>query len=260
MLRRLVPSARWALLLVMFLGMAAVFVRLGFWQLDRLDQRREFNADLARAQGASPQPVEQVAPAGVDSADAAYRHVSARGRYLAGDEVVLYGRALDGEPGHHLLTPLQLDDGRVLVVDRGWVPHALDSPPVREAAPPQGEVALTGILFPPEASSDEPAGDRLTRIDVSAIGRAVGRPSVPVYLRLQSQEPPASGELPRTVPLPEPTQGSHLSYAIQWFAFAALTPVGYVALVRRASPSRASPRGAQPRVRERASQELPGPM
>jgi surfeit locus 1 family protein len=254
MLRRLVPSARWALLLVLFLGLAAAFVRLGFWQLDRLEQRREFNADLARAQGEPPRPVEEVAPARADGVDVAYRHVSARGRYLAGDEVVLYGRALDGEPGHHLLTPLQLEDGRVLVVDRGWVPHALDTPPVGEAAPPVGDVTLTGVLFPPEASGGDAAGERLTRVDVSSVGRAVGRDTIPAYLRLQSQEPPSSGELPRPVPLPEPTEGPHLSYAIQWFAFAALAPVGYVALVRRASPRR-----AQRRVRERASQELPGP-
>jgi surfeit locus 1 family protein len=254
-IRRLVPSARWAVLLVVVLGLAALFVRLGFWQLDRLEQRREFNAALERGQREPARPVAEVAPAGVGMAEVAYRRVTGTGTYLVEDEVVLYGRALLGEPGHHVLTPLLLDDGRALVVDRGWVPHELDTPPVGRAAPPAGEVTVTGVLFPPEEASAAPADDRLTRVDVQAIGLALDRPVVPAYLRPQSQEPPSTRPLPRPVPFPEPSDGPHLSYAIQWFAFAALVPVGYVALVRRES----SPQ-PQPRVRERAGQELPGPM
>jgi surfeit locus 1 family protein len=234
-IRRLVPSARWAVLLVVVLGLATLFVRLGFWQLERLEQRRQFNAAVERGQGEPPGPVAEVAPSGAGTEEIEYRRITATGRYLIEDEVVLYGRALQGEPGHHVLTPLLLGDGRVLVVDRGWVPHELDTPPVAEAQPPADEVKVVGVLFPPEESSGGTADDRLNRVDVEAIGRALDRPVVPAYLRLQSQTPPPVRPLPRQVPFPEPIEGPHLSYAIQWFLFAAIAVVGYVVLVRRSS-------------------------
>jgi surfeit locus 1 family protein len=70
------------------------------------------------------------------------------------------------------------------------------------------------------------------RVDVGAIARDLPYDVVPWFLQLQTQSPP-SGELPLPEPPPELTEGPHLSYAFQWFAFATIAAVGYVILVRR---------------------------
>src|ERR671935_1286016 len=105
-LRKLVPSGRYAVLLVVALALAAVFVRLGFWQLHRLHERRDFKASVLRAERAPVRPLAQVVSMRSNPDEVAYHRVVVRGRYLPRDELVLYGRALHGEPGNHVLTPL----------------------------------------------------------------------------------------------------------------------------------------------------------
>lgn len=217
------------------LVVVATCVRLGFWQLDRLEQRRAFNA-LVRARQAMPaEPIGRLLPArgAARPDDVAYRTATAEGRYDPAREVLLFGRSLDGRPGSHVLTPLLLPDGRALVVDRGWVPLDVEEAPASRAAPPAGEVRLEGVLLPPE--SDDPAalaGDRMDRVSLAALSRRLPYPLLPVYLELRRQEPPP-GPLPHPAPLPELTEGPHLSYAAQWFLFAAVAVGVYGALVRR---------------------------
>jgi surfeit locus 1 family protein len=215
--------------LVPTLLLSALFVRLGFWQLDRLEQKRDLNAAIVRAERESPRPIEHVREP--------YRRVRATGTYHTDDEVVVYGRSLNGRPGNHLLTPLMLEDGRAVLVDRGWIPSGNDEPPVPAAAPPSGQVVATGILFPAEADTGG-AGITgtgkvavVTKIDVSGIATRLPYGVVPgVYLRMQAQRPPDAGPLPRTLPPPEITEGPHLSYAIQWFSFAAGALAAYIYL------------------------------
>lgn len=230
------------------LVVVAACVRLGFWQLDRLEQRRAFNA-LVRSRQAQPaEPVGRLLSPG-DGADAvAYRRAWAEGRYDPAREVLLFGRSFGGEPGSHVLTPLLLPDGRALIVDRGWVPLDVEGPAVPGAAPPAGEVRVEGILLPPE--SDDPgalADGRLDRVSLRALERRVGRPLLPLYLELREQEPPP-GALPRPAPPPALTEGPHLSYAVQWFLFATVAVGVYGVLVRREL------RAAGPRERD------PGPV
>ncbi|HXF72366.1 MAG TPA: SURF1 family protein [Actinomycetota bacterium] len=212
---------------------ASTCVRLGFWQLDRLEQRRAFNA-LVRAREAMPaEPVDRLLLPGTEAAAASYRRAWAEGRYDPGREVLLFGRSLDGAPGSHVLTPLLLPDGRALVVDRGWVPLDVEEPPVAWAAPPSGRVRVEGILLPPEsADPDALAGGRLERVSLAALARALPYPLLPAYLELRRQDPPP-GPLPRPAPPPELTEGPHLSYAVQWFLFAAVAVAVYAALLRR---------------------------
>jgi surfeit locus 1 family protein len=211
---------------------AAVCVRLGFWQLDRLEQRRALNARIAAGLAAPPQPVEALLDAPAD--DVAYRRVTASGTWDAAHEVLLYGRALDGRPGNHVLTPLVLGGGRAIVVDRGWVPADAVGPPVTgEAAAVDGPVTVGGTLLPSEdGDGDEPAGRIVRAVDVAALDGRVPADLVPGrYLLLASQEPAVAAPTPAA--LPEPDEGPHLSYAIQWFAFAAIALVGYGLLARR---------------------------
>lgn len=213
---------------------AVVCVRLGIWQLDRLHGRREINAAIREGLALPARPLDDLlAEHPADSLG--FRQVTVTGTYDTEDELILYGRSLDGENGNHVLTPLRPSDGGPLViVDRGWVPFEADTPPVPEAAPPAGEVTVTGALFPPDASGGEPLDSpTVSRVDLAQIAATLGEDVLPMYVLLADQQPSQPGVLPEPAPLPELTEGPHMSYALQWFAFATIAVVGLVVLVRR---------------------------
>jgi cytochrome oxidase assembly protein ShyY1 len=206
------------------LVVAAVCVRLGVWQLDRLEQRRARNEAIRTGLAAPPHELA-TAPDGD-----AYRRATASGTYDGSRTLVLYGRSLGGAPGIHVLTPLRLPDGTAVLVDRGWVPSSGETEDVPLPPTPAGEVRVTGVLLPrePGGTLDGRTVDRvdLRMIEVSFPYRLGG-----AYLLLREQVPPA--DAPVAAPLPELTDGPHLSYAIQWFSFAAVALAGGVVLARR---------------------------
>ena len=152
-------TPRWLLGHLLALSLIVSFISFGFWQLRRLDQRDARNALLETRLSAPPQPYAELMTgleARPDRTDpeAAYRRVSVSGRYDPANEVLLRSRALDGQPGYHVLTPLRFAEDRALLIDRGWVPFELDNPPIEEAAPPES-VQVTGVLQP---AQEQPTG------------------------------------------------------------------------------------------------------
>ncbi len=233
-------SPRWIAVTVFAVLVVALCVRLGFWQLDRLEGRRSANDRFTTGMAIEPVPVESLLASG--DPQLAFRRATADGRYDPSNEVLLYGRALDSRPGNHVLTPLVLADGRAVLVDRGWVPFDLDTPPIAPATPPRGHVQVSGFLSPDEPGADsnanaEDPGVReattFTKVDLTAIGAQVPYDLVPWYLTLQEQSPGQSHDLPAVVPPPTLDEGPHLSYAFQWFAFGAIAAIGYVVLARK---------------------------
>ena len=234
---RLLRSRREVKLFVVAVVVAVGCVGLGIWQLARLQQKRDFNQAVERGLAAPAVPIERLLAHADDPTSIRYRPAEAIGTFDVGHELVLYGRSQNGEPGNHVLTPLRLPDGTAVLVDRGWVPFDLDTPPVREAAPPSGTLTVTGVVFPsegglPETPESGPVVTTLTRVDLETVQAQVPYPIAPVYLLLQNQSPPQAN-LPLPAPLPELTEGPHLGYAVQWFSFAAIALVGFVVLVRR---------------------------
>lgn len=232
-------TPRWIALLAVALVVAATCVRLGIWQLDRLEQRRILNDRIRSGLAAEPVPFETL------TRDDAYRSVVATGFYDPEHEVLWYGRSLDGRPGHHVLTPLVTTDGSrgAILVDRGWVPAGLASPPVERAVPPAAEVTVTGFLIPTGEGDDAvidrgPSGRPLTlrRPDPAAVETPYGL--WPLAMQLEEQSPAQVGDLPVPVPAPELDEGPHLSYAVQWFIFATIAVVGFVVLARREARDR----------------------
>jgi surfeit locus 1 family protein len=215
-------------------------IALGFWQLQRLADRRAMNAEIRLGRSAPPadvrtaEDIEALSP---------FRSVVVEGTYDLEGEVLVYGRSLEGEPGHHVVTPLALDDGSGVLVVRGWVPFSIESAPVREAAPAARDVIVEGWLIEPESRGQSaPDSSGIVRtLDISGIGDRLPFELAPFAIQLRDQDPPPS-PLPLPVPPEELSEGPHLSYAIQWFAFAAVAIAGALTLLRRdREPATAAP-------------------
>jgi surfeit locus 1 family protein len=227
---------------VLVLMMAALCVRLGFWQLERLEQRRTRNAAIRAAQAQRPLPLDAAtfAAASADPEAFAWRPVEAAGTFHHAGDLLLRGRGREGRPGVHLVSPLVLADGRVVMVNRGWLPAADAATADADGYRTTGPVRVAGVLLPIEASADGgmPAAGRADgdstwrRIDLGAARARSPGAVLPLYLqRLPASADPPSP--PLAEPLPELSQGNHLSYAVQWFSFALIAVVGLVILVRR---------------------------
>jgi surfeit locus 1 family protein len=189
---------------------AAGCVGMGIWQIKRLQQRRAANA-LSRPLALPPLLVRDSA---VSADSARQRRVTARGIYDYSAEKTWPGRSFQGTPGVALITPLRLPDGSAVLVDRGWVPSpdAYHVDPTRYREPDTATVAGLALV-PPRGRGD---------VDT--------RGYLPFVIQLETPDP-ARG-LPRRWPHPELSEGSHLSYVIQWFSFAAIALVGTAALLR----------------------------
>lgn len=227
---------------VLVLMAAAVCVRLGFWQLDRRAERQARNALVRAAQAQPPLALDarsfDAASADPDAYE--WRPVVAEGTFHHPGDLLLRGRGREGRPGVHLVSPLVLADGRVVMVDRGWVPApdaaSADADSFRTAGP----VRVGGVLQPIRADADGglPAAGRAgadstwRRIDLGAARARSPGAVLPLYL--QRTPGPADGPSPPLAePLPALSEGNHLSYAVQWFSFAAIAVVGLLILVRR---------------------------
>lgn len=210
----------WAIGTLICLALVLLFVRLGVWQLERHDERRDRNERIEQRLAAEPVPVD-------DDVEE-YRRVTVDGEWDDAGTVFVRSRSYRGRPGYHAVTPVVLDSGAVLV-NRGWVPDA-------EAPAVSGEASLEGIVrstqergsFGPR-DPQEGVLREVARVDVERIQQQYERPLLPIYVELQE---PAT-DLPVPVEPPDVEAGPHLGYAGQWFAFAAVGAVGWVVLLRR---------------------------
>lgn len=230
---RFLLRPRWIAGHVLLLVTVITFVNLGLWQLRRLDERRSDNATVAARIERPALPFDEVAAETTGDGDAvAFRPVVVTGTYDPDAQLLTAPRAIPGGPGQQVLTVLERTDGPDVLVDRGWVPfdRDLEAAP----APPAVPVTVRGFV---RAREPGPAGQapQVAQIVPAQIGDRLGRSLSPLYVQLAAQEPPAQAGEPRPTPLPEQTEGNHLSYALQWFSFAAIALVGYPLLVHRAS-------------------------
>lgn len=229
---------KWIIATVVVLVLAAVFVRLGIWQLDRLDERQRENAvgEERLAADATELSILLAQTADDDLESLEYRRAIAEGEYDASEEVLIRSQVELGRAGFHVITPLVLNDGTAVLVNRGWVPLELDTPPV-DAPPPAGTTRVEGWVQPtqmrPTLGPEDPPGDIdvFNRVDVARIGEQLPYEVAPIYIVATGE---GSDELPIAVDPPDfSNEGPHLAYAIQWFGFAAVGLIGFYFLLRR---------------------------
>jgi len=225
---------RAALTLLAALAGIAVAARLGFWQLDRAQQKIALQTSL---EARSREPVldgSSLARAPLAAEAQHHRRVSLRGRWLAERTVFLDNRQMDGKVGFFIVTPLALASGTgVVLVQRGWAPRdfvARESLP--RIATPEGIVAVDGIVAPAPSRLFEFAGAASgpirQNLDVASFARETGRDLLPLSVQQQdSPGAPADG-LERHWPAPALDVQKHHGYAFQWFALAAAIAFLYV--------------------------------
>jgi surfeit locus 1 family protein len=230
------PRAR--LLLIGFFAIATmVCARLGFWQLDRLRQRRAANQIALQARAAAPVTLD-----GEMTGDSSLigRRVEATGRYDHAQEVVLRGKSYQGTPGVEIVTPLVFPGGRTAVlVNRGFLPApdamTVETDSLREP----GEVKVEGIALAVPWGNGTPLtrSHRTTwsRLDLEALGTRMPYTVAPVYIR-QSPDS-ALPRFPRRLAPPAIDDGPHLSYSIQWFSFAVMAVAFGVVVWRQTKTS-----------------------
>ena len=224
----------WATLLVL-LG-CTLLVRLGFWQLDRLAQKRAENAHYLAVSGLPPLEIS-AAPA-EDLAAMEYRRLTATGQYDFEHQIALRNHYRETELGYRLLTPLVLADGSAILVERGWIPAAGNATPAdwRKYDQP-GRVTVSGILrlgrSQPEIGGvpDPTLQPGQTRLDfwniVSLERLALQSPArlLPAYIQPDLDESRAAPPYPAQEQY-EVTERNHFSYALQWFSFSAILLFG----------------------------------
>jgi surfeit locus 1 family protein len=239
-------SRRWILASLLVAIGAGVCVRLGIWQLDRLAQRRAFNAQVQAMRGLAP----LVLPAGDDLTKMEWRAVRAVGTYDFANQAVIRNQYNGDEYGFHLVTPLRLADGEAVLVDRGWIPAEGNAEPAdwrRYDGPPAASISgivRLGQTIPsfggvpnPTLTPGQTRLDFWVYLDLGRMGQQLQYPVLPAYIQL---DPDSNRTVPPIPSQPELdlSEGPHQGYALQWFSFAALLLVGYPIYVRKQEPGR----------------------
>ncbi len=236
-------SRRWILPTLIVPMAVAVMIRLGFWQLDRLEQRRAFNAHITQV-SAAPQFELTTDTHADDLTSMEFRAITVSGEFDHSREVAIRNQAWEDQPGVHLLTPLILaGSNRAILVDRGWIPLDAYQSGDWSAYEIDGPVVIEGLIrlsqaVPTLGGRPDPTpqpGEILRAwnfVNIANIAQQMPYPLLDIYIL---QAPDAEHwQLPyRSLPEFDLSEGPHLGYAVQWFIFAAILGIGYPMYIRR---------------------------
>jgi len=244
--RSFVPPAWSVAVTALALG---AFVSLGYWQLGRA---REKQARVDAFMDLSRQTVDAD---GLDFGGLArYQHVRLRGAYDSTRQILLDNMpSSEGRPGYRVLTPLERADGRGWVlVDRGWVPLGAsreDLPEVavgirqREVSGVLDVLPIPGVRVGPAAAPGSTGWPRVLLFPTEAdVETTLGVDVEPRIILLDAGAPDGFERLWRPALGFGPER--HLGYAIQWFAFALVAAVLFIALNLRRSGADQEPRSS----------------
>ena len=216
----------------------AVLIGLGFWQLKRLEWKQGLIAQIeARTKGPPITLEDAIALAG-EGRDPSYCRVRVEGRFHHAKERYLYAIS-DGRVGWHVITPLETEDGDMVLIDRGFVPDELKNPSSRAIGQVENVVTVTGIVRTPETQAlftpdNEPKVNRWFWRDLAGMARSMfpaGTIDVaPFFLEADKSEVPGGwpegGQTQLDIP------NNHLQYAITWFLLGACLLIVYGLYVR----------------------------
>ena len=243
---------RWVALAVFLILLALVFIRLGEWQLNRLEGARERNNVVAANRDLPVVDYADVMGGPVDETTL-WQRVRVTGTYTGQQYQVRY-RNQDG-PGIEVAAIMETDAGDTVIVDRGFIPRQIGRPDTDVLPPtPSGEVEVIGYLHRDERGDDTatvPHDFQVRLISSPAIAASLGRDVLPGYVSLIESTPANSPDLTPIAP-PAPSEGNHFSYALQWFSFSVIAVGGIFVLIRADIADR---RKAQRKAAARAARQ-----
>lgn len=215
----------------------AVLIMLGFgiWQVERLAWKNDLIERLQTRTTAAPVALDQLS--GKPEQDE-YRQVRLRGRFDHAHEMHLIARSLNGNTGYHIITPLILEDGRAVLVNRGWVPDTRKDPARRAEGQVPGIVDVVGVTRLSQipgwvTPNNEPARNVWLYVDVPAMHKAAGIASPASAYWFVADATPNPGGFPIGGQTQINLPNDHLQYAFTWFAFAVILAVIYLIYCRK---------------------------
>ncbi len=211
-----------------FLAAGVVMISLGFWQLQRLEEKEALLARVAAGFNGPTLPLAEAMEGGVPME---WRRVKVAGRFDHAKEAYLFGRDLKGAVGVHVITPLTQANGETVLIDRGFVPEERRDPKTRAEGQIEGETDLSGVLRLPVAPGPfTPAPDLTGKLffarDVAAIAAALDTPVLPIFI--EAGEAPNPGGWPVGGQTNIDIPNNHLAYALTWFGLALTLTVIYL--------------------------------
>ena len=212
----------------------AILIGLGVWQLERLEWKEGVIARIEARTEQEPISLQRALEIAREEGDPSYYPVRVEGRFHNKRERYLYAISLEGEPGWHVITPLETVDGDIVLVDRGFVPERLRDPATRRKGQLQEVVAVTGLIRSPEKpnlfipDNDPEANQWFTR-DLPAMARSMFPDRIveisPFFLEARASEVP--GGWPKGGQTRLKITNNHLQYALTWFGLAICLVVVY---------------------------------
>jgi len=200
----------------------AFFVVAGNWQRDRMEQKLALRAQFDAAMAAPPVALPDLR----DWAPWRYRQVVVTGIYDAARQILLDNKVHDGRGGYQVVTPLTFGDGRVVLVNRGWVAGGATRVELPQVAPPAGIVSVRGRINIPtagyiELKHEAPAGPVWQNLDPRRFAQVTGVAVPPIVVE-QMVPIDRADNLIRNWPAPDFGAERNRIYMFQWYAFAAM--------------------------------------
>lgn len=233
-------TPKWILVTLICFGMLPAFQALSNWQWHRLSDRQVYNIQIQSQIDKEPVVISDIVLENPDSKtvpdDTQWRTVEMTGTWLQPNQVLVRKKSLESNLGLWVVTPLQLTDGTVVIINRGWTAaanSAIDSPVVADV--PSGTIEVLGRVRDVQertspAPTDLPDGqvDRIIPMEIFSSTETVSN----AYVEMTASRPESKTSEIRTLPEPEVTEGAHRSYALQWMFFEIMTVIGWIILVR----------------------------
>lgn len=241
---------KWLILTLLVFAGTALCIRLGIWQLDRLEQRRAFNAQFESARARPALDLNREQPEDITGME--WRPVKVTGEYDFENQIALRNQYYGSQYGYHLMTPLLFNPstlpavaGQVAVfVDRGWIPadgnsaladwHKYDEAGTVTVS---GQIRL-GQAKPRFGGVADPLPEDGAKLeiwnnaDLTRIGSQMPYPILPIYIQPEPDTNDTEPPIPYQ-PEIELTEGPHFGYALQWFTFATILFIGYPFFLRK---------------------------
>lgn len=224
-------SRRWIGFAIFVAVLSAICIQLGMWQFHRLGARLDNNKIVTSHFNTAPVPIQDVLlPSRDPSKDDEWTRVTATGTYDLNHQITVKYKTRDSVAGVDVVTPLVLDSGAAVLIDRGWMESDNNTQQVTDVPPPPpGTVTVSGWLRLNNGATGQPvtpSDGQVRAISTKGVQSTVPYKLYSGYINALSQDPEPTTKL-AAEPVPELGQGPHFFYALQWMFFAGLAIFGW---------------------------------